>query len=345
MHRSISTNIRKANRDIRTIPYQTVYNTDKFWFLSSESYLDSVHVFDNDNDVDVNSDDGNNILNFTNVGNKPISVIVKKASAKNTKGYDITLNEWYGAENVPEYFNGSSFVSDYMVEVYVIGGDFGPQISSNEKGVKGYGEDEVMPTYFYTDALEEVYENPSVNPYKRFASDITYQEYFDKYGFKSDKLNKFLTLPSVNVIATYVGSLIPNFTNKLNQNIWIEDMINKDTLITGLLCSEDIDMIESAVIDDESGFVNEAIDIIGHNFHVIDDLYSVNFLSYAFSQDRIDDLHGVDSDVLSYIGELKVCEKFDTYFIDNNGTLLNLDADHNSFYYGFVTVEVWDGFG
>ena len=46
MHRSISTNVKKANRDICTIPYQTVYNTDKFWFLSSESYLDSVHLFD-----------------------------------------------------------------------------------------------------------------------------------------------------------------------------------------------------------------------------------------------------------------------------------------------------------
>ena len=51
----------------------------------------------------------------------------------------------------------------------------------------------------------DVYDN--VHPYKRFASDITYQEYFDKYGFKADKLNKFLSLPSVNVIATYVGSL------------------------------------------------------------------------------------------------------------------------------------------
>ena len=121
MHRSISTNILSMNKDITTLPYQTVFNTDKFWFLSSESYLDGVHIYDNDSVGNTN-----NILNFTNVGNKPISVLVKKASDKNVKGYDITLNEWYGAENVPEYLNGSSFVSDYMVEVYVVGGDFGP---------------------------------------------------------------------------------------------------------------------------------------------------------------------------------------------------------------------------
>jgi ferrous iron transport protein B len=118
-----------------------------------------------------------------------------------------------------------------------------------------------------------------------------------KYGFKSDKLNKFLSLPSVNVIATYVGSLLPNFTNKLNQNMWIEDMINSDTLTTGLLCTVDVDMIESVNVDDASGFVDEAIDIIGHNFNeIIDDVNSINFLSYSFSQERIDELIGIDSD-------------------------------------------------
>ena len=324
MHRSISTNIKKSNRNICTLPYQTVYNTDKFWFLSSESYLDSVRNLDSE----VTST--NNILNFTNVSNKPISVIVKKANAKNTKGYDITLNEWYGAENVPEYLNGSSLVSDYMIEVYVIGGDFGPALKKNEKASTSSGGDDISKTSVYTDECMSVYadETGAINPYKRFASDITYQEYFDRYGFKADKLNKFLALPSVNVIATYVGSLIPNFTNKLNQNIWIEDMINNDTLLTGLFCTEDIDMIENADIDEDSGFVNESIDIIGHNFHLIDDAYSANFLSYGFSQSRIEELDDANSDnnSLTYIGEIKVHDKSSRWFINENGVPLNLDA-------------------
>ena len=327
MHRSISTNVRKSNRNICTIPYQTVFNTDKFWFLSSESYLDSVRTFDNE----VNN--SNNILNFTNVGNKPISVIVKKASAKNTKGYDITLNEWYGAENVPDYLNGSSFVSDYMVEVYVVGGDFGPELTKTEKGATGDVSENIIPTYIYTDKCGEVYDPisyPNAHPYKRFASDIVYQEFFDKYGFKADKLNKFLGLPSVNVIATYVGSLIPNFANKLNQNMWIEDIINSDSMTTGLLCSEDTDMIESAVIDDASGFVNEAIDIIGHNFHLIDDVNDSNFLSYGFSQERIEELNGINSDneSLTYKGDIDIHAKSSDWYISDKGTPLNLDADN-----------------
>ena len=318
MHRSISTNINKENKDICTIPYQNVYNTDKFWFLSSESYLDGVNAFY----------ENNNVLNFTNVGNKPISVIVKKASAKNTKGYELTLNEWYGAENVPEYLNGTSFVSDYMVEVYVVGGDFGPALTKKDNPKTGADNDEMAITYIYTNECAAVFEGSSeeVNPYERFASDITYQEYFDKYGFKADKLNKFLKLPAVNVIATYVGSLIPNFVNKLNQNIWIEDMINKDTLITGLLCSENIEMIENFYADAETGLVNEAIDIIGHNLYLImeeSDMYKANVLSYGFTQDRIDEVVNGERDII-------VHSKADhsNYCIDDKGTLLNADADN-----------------
>ena len=331
MHRSISTNVKKANKDICTIPYQTVYNTDKFWTLSSESYLDSVQIFDGG----TSEDTLNNVLNFTNVGNKPISVLVKKASEKNTKGYNITLKEWYGAENVPECFNGSSFVSDYMVEVYVVSGDFGPELTMTEKA-KGSGSgDDVAKTYVYTDDCyddggSDVYTDETKHPYKRFASDIVYQGYFDKYGFKADKLNKFLSLPSVNVIASYVGSLIPNFVNKLNQNIWIEDMINNDTLVTGLLCSEDVDMIESAVADD-NGIVNEAIDIIGHNFHnfaISESEKDIRYLSYAFSQDRLEKLIKKDNEYKSKVSTHIKASNFENTYINEKGDLLNLYADN-----------------
>ena len=328
MHRSISTNINKSNKNICTLPYQAAFNTDKFWYLSSESYLDGVKVFDDKYD----NNGRNNIINFINVGNKPISIIVKKANSKNTKGYDITLNEWYGAENVPEYLNGTSLVSDYMVEVYVIGGDFGPELTKNVKELSGSMGDDITPTYNYFDECTSVNLDIDIHPYKRFASDLIYQEYFDRYGFKANKLNKFLSLPSVNVIGSYIGSLIPNFVNKLNQNMWIEDMINNDTMVTGLLCAVDVDMIESADVDEESGYVNESIDIIGHNFHnVIDNIESINFLSYAFSKERIDEIIGNNSEneSLSYFKELNIHHpKGNNFYISDNGIPLDVNADN-----------------
>ena len=316
MHRSISANIKKDNKDICTIPYQTVFNTDKFWYLSSESYLDSVKIFDNG----ASNGGENNILNFTNVGNKPISVLVKKASSKNTKGYEVTLNDWYGAENVPEYLNGTSFVSDYMVEVYVISGDFGPSLTIGDTRSKS----EENKTIYWKTYVSDSEKYP--NPYKRFASDITYQEYFDKDGFKADKLNKFLGLTSVNVIATYVGSLIPNFVNKLNQNMWIEDIINSDTLATGLLCTVDVDMIEKEE-SNADGFVNEAIDIIGHNIEQKNNIGEIKFLSYGISAERLPEIDGADSD--AYINNIELTHgdsKPSGKYISDNGTPLNLDA-------------------
>ena len=325
MHRSFSTNVNKYNGVICTLPYQTLYNTDKFWNLSSDAYLDAVDIYESEKDK--------NILNFTNIGDKPISVLVKKASEKNTKGYDITLNEWFGAENVPEYLNGTSFVSDYMVEVYVIGGDFGPELSKEDNPATSTDGDNITNTQIYYDKCKDVYGNVQgdINPYLRFASDMVYQEYFDKYGFKSDGLNKFLKLPSVNVIATYVGSLLPNFTNKVNQNIWIEDLINKDTLLTGLFCSTNIDMIESTYVDESTGVVNEAIDIIGHNFHLVNNKDSINFLSYGISQDRLDELddYNSDNESLSYIGKIDICDKNAMeYYISANGIPLNENANN-----------------
>jgi len=322
MHRSISTNVSKSNGNICTLPYQTLYNTDKFWSLNSESYQDAVNVFDSTK----------NILNFTNVGDKPISVLVKKASERSTKGYDITLNEWFGAENVPEYLNGTSFVSDYMVEVYVIGGDFGPELKKEDNPLTNSEGDGITNTSIYMDGCSKVFTDDNEHPYKRFASDMVYQKYFDKYGFKSEELSKFLGLTSVNVIATYIGSLLPNFTNKVNQNIWIEDMINKDSLLTGLFCTTNIDMMESAFMDEENGVVNESIDIVGHNFHLITNKDSINFLSYAISQDRLDELdeYNSDNESLSYMGRIKVHEKGSKsiYYITNNGIPLNVDADN-----------------
>lgn len=324
MHRSISTNVKERNQAIYTLPYQSVYNTDKFWFLSSESYLDGIKT--KEKELNGNGNNGNNVLNFTNVGNKPISVLVKKASPKNTTGYEISIKEWFGEENVPEYLNGSSFVSDYMVEVYVISGNFGPELSKSETPNISDDDQNISLTYTYDVGDSD----ECLNSYMRFASDLTYQEYFDKDGFKAEKLNKFLRLPSVNVIASYVGSLLPNFTNKLNQNIWIEDMINRDTINTGLLCVEDISMIESAELHEESGFVDETIDIIGHNFNYINNIPNdIEFLSYGVSEKLLEEFKIDEKYNLTYIGNINTHGKQNyTWFISDNGTPLNIDADN-----------------
>lgn len=291
VEKSFSINSGETNKKSVTLPLQSLYNTDKFWFASDEAYLDAVEkcLGGSNKEKDEHWTDG--ILHFTNVGKKPVSVLIKKASDYYSKNYNLTLNEWYGEGNVPEYLNGTSYVSDYLVEVYVVGGDFGPALTGTEiySGTDLDGDNEGGNA----DALTMYTE--SGEPYKRFSSDIVYQSYFDENGFirGNDDANlvKFLNLPSVDLRAKYVGSLIPNFVDKLGRNIWIQKLVNDDVDTVGLLCAENVELLEDVNLDID--FIDERIDLLGHSVcdNVIgaDDELSIpnqmsfDFLSYKYT--------------------------------------------------------------
>jgi len=316
--KSFSVNTKYFNKPLITLPLISIYDTDKFWFASEQSYLDGINTYLNSTvspnvqsfteDLDeklierYTNDYSDDILHFTNVGKKPISILVKKASSYATMNYECTLNDWYGKDNVPEYLNGTSFVSDYMVEVYVIGGDFGPALDPDRVNtipsfmdLDDDGETEVLKQYMEVEATDDK------NPYERFTSDIIFQKYFDKNGFirkendtdtTDTKLSRFLNLSSVNLIGKYTGSLIPNFVTKFGQNIWIQKLVNDDTNTTGLFCVENIEKLED--VTEINGVINEKIDLIGNNIPAImkkemeegdtnDEKIDLNFLSYKAS--------------------------------------------------------------
>ena len=303
--KTFSVNTVDFNKPKITLPITAVYNTDKFWYTDAESLLDGVNVYLSDltavtdKEESISFDDS--ILHFANVGKKPLSILVKKASANSTKGFELTLKEWYGESEVPEYLNPTSFVSDYMVEVYVVAGDFGPEtiegkVTSNVNidGDTDKDGDEVNEVLHYFIESE--------NPYSRFSSDIVYQDYFDSKGFiRRDnsnqsldyRLNKFLNLSSVNLIAKYVGSLIPNFVDKLGKNIWIVKQINDNTNTIGLVCTENVDLLEN--VDVEAEVINEKIDLIGHN------IYAKVVESGSFTNtSNVHSIDGLNMDFLSY---------------------------------------------
>ena len=236
--------------------YQKFYNRDKFFFPDSDAFLDNVGA----NRNTLSSTSTNDLLDFVNLGQNPISVIVKKAANANVAAFNVTVEEWYGAANVPGFLDKNSLISDFMVDVFVIGGDFGGDFSS-------------------------------ATPYERFEADPTFQTYFDKTKgiqrkvFQSDttdtKLNEFFNESEVNLIATYTACLIPDFVDLIGNNLFIEKLINADTATTGLFCAVNEDLFSGDfLIDGVAG----GIDLIGHNIEytqatsIQDD---VNFLSYS----------------------------------------------------------------
>ena len=91
-------------------PYASFFDTDKFMIPSDEKVLNTL------------GEDANQVLNFVNIKQTPITVFTRKA--QDTPGFEITAREWYGEGNVPAYLNDKDLMSDYMIDVFVFKGKF-----------------------------------------------------------------------------------------------------------------------------------------------------------------------------------------------------------------------------
>ena len=92
-YQSVSTNGSVAGNSASSgsADYDKFFDNDKFMTPSDAATLDTIN-----NGV-------NNILNFVNIKQDSITVIVRQAAS--VKEFDLTAREWYGQGNVPEYLN------------------------------------------------------------------------------------------------------------------------------------------------------------------------------------------------------------------------------------------------
>lgn len=245
-----------VNPNENMFDYRGMYNIDTFYTPSEESFLSTIgrsNVYIDD------APSTNDILSFTNIGKTPVSVIVTKASEYTSSSFDVTAQEWYGKGNVPEFMHDTSYMSDFMVDVYVISGDWGGRFDE-------------------------------AKPYGRFESDIKFSKYFDGLsGLKRRKnetdttdtlLAQFLNEPDVNLIGKYTGSLIPGFVDKNGHNMYIEYLINSDTNVNGLMCAVNEQIFDGDVLLDGA---KNGIDMVGNSLYdaMADGFSDVNFLSYS----------------------------------------------------------------
>lgn len=256
-----STSATETNIGLNSKPYAGYYNTEKFWTPDDDSFLSNI----------ASEPTSNRLLNLVNIGQKPSSVIVRKTPIDDLVGFQLTAKEWYGVEDVPDFMHENDLISDYFIDIILIGGNFGA-------------------------------DSTTIEPYSRFSTDPLFGQYFDRVkGVKrklisSDvndtSLSEFLNLPEVNNIATYRGVLIPDFIDKNGNNLFIENLINRETARTGLFCSINKDVFENGEL--LSG-VDGGIDLIGHNIEYAQPK-SIEFLSYketvtsdlAYAQDFSD---------------------------------------------------------
>lgn len=170
--------------------YEGLYDTQRFFKLSEENLIAISGT---------STENTGKLLDFVNVGQKPLSVITRKAVG--IKGYDITAKEYYSQMNqsVPDYVYEWDSIGEYFLEVNVVQGDW-----SN-------------------------YAELSTNP--------TYSVFFDKRGIKKDQIDNFLTSTDVITIGSFVGCIIPDFVDNNNINQSLDTIINNATETTGLFCA------------------------------------------------------------------------------------------------------------
>jgi hypothetical protein len=240
---SISTCATDVNGVVDSAPVSSFFNKDKFWFTDPAALISSAAANQ--------SLSQNRLLNFSNVGRKPISVITRKSDVL---GFDVLAKDWFGVGKVPFWMNENDYVTDYMIDVIVVEGDF---------------------SSYTTLAIDPIF-----GPY--FDATGVKKTIIDQFGFERDGLTSFLALPQVNVLGVYTGAMIPEFQDKNGNNVYIQDLVNLETSKTGLLMALNPDAFDDdpfSIAGESRRVSGDLIDTVGHTLESNPEGI-IEFLSY-----------------------------------------------------------------
>jgi len=122
--------------------FASFHDTERFWVPTDDKLLKVVEESYGLGDATAGMQD--RTLNFVNIKQDPITVIVRQAA--DTRGFEITAREWYGEGNQPEGVDPLDYISEYMVDVLVFKGRFEASELNN---------DPVYGAYFDENGLEK----------------------------------------------------------------------------------------------------------------------------------------------------------------------------------------------
>ena len=197
---TISVSSKYLNGDVKRSAYESFFNRQDFWERDSDAFLNVVKA----NNYGVA--DNQRLFHITNMGDKDITVFMFKSSIS---GFDVTAEEWYGDRTkVPAYIDYREWISDYLVSVIVVAGDW--------------------------------------SDYRTLTNDTTFGKYFNKNGLIKGQVNNFLNERTISVLAKYDCSLIPYFKDLNNRDMYIKNVINNNTDKTGLFCTYNEDSLLEA---------------------------------------------------------------------------------------------------
>lgn len=246
-------NTESSSEDASATPYLSpivnYFNRRRLWFADPEELNKTKNLslgddyITNPGGLGTVSKESNKILSFANTGKTNMTLWVRKAA---TTGFDITAKEWYntigsGEETqFPTFVHKDDFISDYMVEVIMVRGDWANNL--------------------------------------KLAKDPVYSQFFNESGLIDSKASDFFALREINIISRTIGCLIPDFIDQSGNSISIDRLVNRLFPSTGIICALDVDKLD--LIDlEETSFVDtdvttHRIDLVGYGFDEL--AYSVD---------------------------------------------------------------------
>ena len=300
---SISVSSQYQNGSVNRAAYESFFNRQDFWERDTDAFLNVVKA----NNYGVQ--DNERLFHITNMGDKDITCFMYKSKIT---GFDVTAEEWYGDRTkVPAYIDYREWISDYMVSIVVVAGDW--------------------------------------SDYKTLSNDTTMSKYFNKYGLMKGQVNGFLNERTVSILAKYDCSLIPYFKDLDNRDMYIKTVINNNTDKTGLFCTYNEDSLLEA--DFKLGNVDIIGDVIvGQDISSIKFMSYETTLKEAmtYSQKYLDSSNNVITNVSdSYNKSLFVSNEIDVRTgIYTNGNTYGITFNTGATLTGLTTSTVqfdWGG--
>ena len=237
---SISVASQYDNGPENTAGYEYFFNRQDFWERDVESFMDIVDL-EYANHPTTQPNPAHDLFSITNMGDKTVTLWTYKSAIT---GFDVSAESWYGgADKVPLFMNPKDYISDYMISILSVVGD-------------------------YTD-----YAKLSVDPY--------WGQYFNANGLIKTQVQNFVNDRLTTVNAFYDVCLIPNFRDISGLDMYIKNVVNTFTDATGLFCyyNEEV-LLNADFYKGNIDLIGQTLVVTEDDINGVVPKTNLNFMSY-----------------------------------------------------------------
>ena len=218
--------------DTVTLNVEDIYDTTRFWTLDAEKLNDLRSVEGALLDQYIN-------ISATNVKATSCTYFIRKASGTKVSGYNITVNDWYSDEEMPDYMEPykNNLISDFFAEIYVFKGKFEAKQVLASNTLKNF--------FIVTNELDN-----DGNQVLKLRDKV-----INAFGESVDTLDALYKDETSGALGHYIGAIIPYFKNKQGAYACLDVVFNSDLDTHNMMMSFNKDLLEeeNAVNLDLSG--------------------------------------------------------------------------------------------